>query len=160
MAYDFTKYTTPMSMAIDPNVVESKMTEITTSLSAWINEVNNVIEEERTVGGLSVEALDFGGITPLNTEGATIISSLNELLQKAEEIKGKLVTEATNKRKEELQTLKQAIDTHIEELYAELEALKANNSRGENNAAISQKTTTISIWETALNDVTKALSTL
>lgn len=160
MAYDFTKYTTPMSMAIDPNVVESKMTEITTSLSAWINEVNNIIEEERTVGGLSVEALDFGGITPLNTEGATIISSLNELLQKAEEIKGKLVTEATNKRKEELQTLKQAIDTHIEELYAELEALKANNSRGENNAAISQKTTTISIWETALNDVTKALSTL
>ncbi len=160
MAYDFTKYTTPMSMAIDPNVVESKMTEITTSLSAWVNEVNNVIEEERTVGGLSVEALDFGGITPLNTEGATIISSLNELLQAAEDIKGKLVAEATNKRKEELQALKQAIDTHIEELYAELEALKANNSRGENNAAISQKTTTISVWETASDDVAKALSTL
>lgn len=160
MAYDFTKYTTPMSMAIDPNVVESKMTEITTSLSAWINEVNNIIEEERTVGGLSVEALDFGGITPLNTEGAAMISSLNELLQTAEDIKGKLVTEATNKRKEELQTLKQAIDIHIEELYAELNALKENNSRGENNAAISQKTTTISVWETASDDVAKALATL
>lgn len=160
MAYDFTKYTTPMSMAIDPNVVESKMTEIITSLSAWVNEASNVIEEEKTVGGLSVEALDFAGITPLNTEGTIIISSLNELLQKAEEIKGNLVVEATNKRVEELQALKQAIDTHIEELYAELNALKSNNSRGENNATISQKTTTISIWETESDNVAKALSRL
>lgn len=129
---DFTNYQTPMSMAINPQTVAEIVEEAIEKYSLWVEKTRNVIEQEKVSGGLSTEALDFGGVTPLKTSAATIERELSEITQMLEAAKESLVSEAEEQKKEELTTLKNAVDKHIEELKSELSSLNATYNAAEN----------------------------
>lgn len=164
---DFTNYQTSMSMAINPKKVAEIVDEMIASLSSWIGKVTNIIDVEKTTGGLSMEALDFGGVAPLNENATAIEEELNEMIQIAEEIKQKLVSEASNQKQEELKTLKQAVENHINELYTQLSklnsALAVTTTEAEKsgiNIEIERLNNTIETWQTVLESIVRELGNI
>jgi len=165
-------YDTEISSLIKQEDVESITDELMTSISDYVSKTEDVIGQEITSGGLSQEALNIEGDSPLTDESILVLGYTQNIRDEMKSIGSKLSVAAVQQRYVELNDLKDKVEEYISELeesQSELKGLINKHKYDENpdqtalgqwNRNLNIVETKIEKYEQKLEDIASELSKL
>lgn len=131
---------TKISDLVNVEEVISIVSDARSKIEKTINDRVDTLELEMTVGGLSQQALMLDDNSPLFNASKKVVEMYDKQISDVKELENEVKEKATEKRKEELETLETKVKNKLESFKNELEEkkkLSEKNPSSQSNAAAS-----------------------